>query len=101
MKYVLACLAAGLLFVSVAVASDSGEALYLKSCKGCHGADGAKVAMGMTRAVSDLSYEEARDALLGYKAGTFGGAKKVIMERSVKNLSDEDMDALAHHIATL
>lgn len=101
MKFVLACLSVGLLFVSVAVASDSGEALFLKSCKGCHGEDGAKVAMGMTKAVSELSYEEARDALLGYKAGTFGGPKKVIMERSVKNLSDEDMDALAHHIATL
>jgi len=102
MKYVLGSLLAALLAVSVAcAATDDGAELYAKSCKGCHGADGGKVAMGMQKAVKDLSQEEAKAALAGYQAGSFGGEKKAIMERVVKSLSDEQIDALAAYIASL
>lgn len=102
MKYVLGCLLAGLLFASVAMASAEGAAeLFAKSCKGCHGADGAKVVMGMTRPVKDLSADEVKAALVGYKAGTYGGEKKAMMERVVKPLTDAEVDALAAHVAGL
>ena len=47
-------------------------------CAGCHGANGEKAALN------------------GYKAGTFGGAMKGMMEAQVKALSDADIDALAN-----
>ena len=100
MKYALACLAACLFFAAPAFADESAE-LYAKSCKGCHGADGSKVAMGMTRALNSMSTEEVKAALDGYKAGTYGGSKKVIMERTVKPLSQEQLDALVIYVDSL
>ena len=97
MKYVIICLAACLMFASAAFADSSAE-LYARNCKGCHGIDGSKVAMGMTRPLNSLSMDEVKTALDGYKAGTYGGAKKGMMERVVKPLSEEDIEALAAHI---
>lgn len=100
MKRALVLLAACLLFAASAMA-DAGADLYAKSCKGCHGADGHVVAMGMTRPLNSLSPEEVRKALSGYKAGTYGGPKKAMMERVVKPMSDADLEALAVHVDSL
>lgn len=100
MKYAIICLAACLLFATAALADGSVD-LYAKSCKSCHGADGSKVTMGMTRPLGAMTVEEARDALNGYKAGTYGGERKSMMERVVKPLSDEDIEALAVRIGDL
>jgi cytochrome c553 len=98
MKYVFACLLAGFLFASVAVASGDGAAeLYLKSCKRCHGVDGSNAAM--SRALKGMPAEEVKVALLGYKAQTYGGKKKAMMERAIKPLSDAEIEALATYIA--
>jgi cytochrome c len=101
MKYVMGIVLICLLLVSVAMASGDAAALYAKSCQGCHGADGSKVAMGMTRPLNALTLDEVKAALTGYKAGTYGGEKKVMMERVVKPLGDTDVDALAAHVAGL
>lgn len=100
MKYVMGILLIGFL-VSAAMASGHGAALYAKSCQGCHGADGSKMAMGMTRPLNALSLDEAKAALTGYKTGTYGGEKKIMMERVVKPLSDTELDSLAAHVAGL
>lgn len=100
MKYAFACLVACLCFAASALAEGPAD-LYAKSCKGCHGADGAKVAMGMTRPLNALSLDEVKAALAGYKAGTYGGEKKAMMERVVKPLSDADLEALATHVDSL
>ena len=99
MKYAFACLLAGLLFASVAVASgDLGAERYAKMCKSCHGADGSNAAM--SRALKGLPAEEVKAALIGYKEQTYGGKKKGMMERVVKSLTDEDIEVLATHIGT-
>jgi cytochrome c len=100
MKYVLLCLAACLFFAAPALADGPAD-LYAKNCKGCHGADGAKVAMGMTRPLNALTLDEVKAALAGYKAGTYGGEKKAMMERVVKPMSDADLEALATHVDSL
>ena len=100
MKYAFICLAACLLFAVPALAEGPAD-LYAKSCKGCHGADGSKVAMGMTRPLNSLTLDEVKAALAGYKAGTYGGAKKAMMERVVKPMSDADLEALAAHVDSL
>ncbi|WP_028576023.1 c-type cytochrome [Desulfomicrobium escambiense] len=100
MKYVFVCLAACLFFAAPALAEGPAD-LYAKNCKGCHGADGSKVAMGMTRPLNSLTLDEVKAALSGYKSGTYGGAKKAMMERVVKPLSDADLEALAAHVDSL
>lgn len=83
---------------AAAFAAD-GKALYVK-CAGCHGADGAKTALG-NKALKGLSADTIAKALAGYKAKTFGGAKKAMMEGQAANLSDADMKALADYISKL
>lgn len=100
MKYVFVCLATCLFFATPALAEGPAD-LYAKNCKGCHGADGSKVAMGMTRPLNSLTLDEVKAALSGYKSGTYGGAKKAMMERVVKPLSDADLEALAAHVDSL
>lgn len=101
MNYALSIVCACLMFVSTAFAGGDAAGLYAKACKGCHGADGAKVAMGMTKALKDMSGEDVKAALAGYKAGTYGGEKKAMMERVVKPLSDEELDNLADYVSGL
>ena len=47
------------------------------------------------------SLDEVKAALAGYKAGTYGGEKKAMMERVVKPMSDADLEALATHVDSL
>lgn len=81
---------------SAADAPDA-KALYAK-CTGCHGADGAKTALG-NKALKGLPADTIAKALAGYKAKTFGGAKKGMMEGAAANLSDADIKALAAYIS--
>ncbi len=98
-KYIFTVLL-GLCFAGTAIAAGAGAELYDKSCKGCHGADGTKVGMGMTKPLKGMPAADSTKALAGYKAGTFGGEKKAMMERICKGLTDEQIKDLAAHIAT-
>jgi len=64
------------------------KAFYAAKCAGCHAADGSKGLKGKTA-------EAVAIALNGYKAKTYGGAKKEIMEGRAALLSTDDIQALA------
>jgi cytochrome c len=102
MKTVLSvCIVCFSLLVCQAVVSAAdGNTLYAK-CQGCHGADGSKATMGTGKPIKGLSEADAYKALAGYKAGTFGGDKKAMMEGQVKSLSDDDLKALSQFISKL
>ena len=67
-------------------------------CQGCHGQQFEKKAMGKSKVVKDMSKKEIIEAMQGYKAGTYGGAMKKIMEGQVKKLSNKDIEAIASKI---
>jgi cytochrome c len=95
----LACLS--VLFIAhlaVASAEDVAER-FNTSCSGCHGADGSN--SGLTPVIQGLSATEVKTALSGYRDRTRDGSKKAIMERVVRTLSDEEIKALADHVAGL
>lgn len=73
-------------------AASEGSALYAAKCAGCHGADGAKGLKGK-------SADFLADALTGYRAKTFGGVKKEIMEGRAAQLTDAEIQALVQTIA--
>lgn len=75
-----------------------GKTLFAK-CTGCHGADGSKTAM--SKALKGRKADELAKELHGYKAKTFGGAKKAVMEGQAAGLSDADIKALAEYISKL
>jgi len=81
-----------------AIASSSGETLYAK-CKGCHGADGSKQALGVSALLKGQSAADIESKLKGYAAGTYGGAKKSIMASQVSRLSEHDISELAEYIS--
>ena len=68
------------------------------ACKGCHGQNFEKKALGKSKVVANLSHAEIATALKGYKAGTFGGPMKGLMKGQVAKYSDADLDAFAQTI---
>ena len=68
-------------------------AVNLGACKGCHGANFEKHALGKSKIVKDMTKAEVSAALVGYKAGTYGGPMKGIMKGQVARYSDADLKA--------
>ena len=84
-----------------ATASVDGEKLFKASCMACHGANAEKKALTKSQIIKGWASTKIEDALHGYKNKTYGGAMKTIMEGKAKNLSDEDIKALAEYISKL
>ncbi|WP_104698025.1 MULTISPECIES: c-type cytochrome [unclassified Helicobacter] len=73
-----------------------------KKCQACHGPTGQKLAPGSKATIAGLSKEKLLEDLKGYKAGTAdNGGNKKIMYAQMKNVSDEDIEALAEYISQL
>lgn len=76
------------------------EVLYGK-CAACHGKDGKSVAPGSVGNVliASLNKAQVRESLKGFRERTLSkGGNSVIMYMQTKNLSDEDIEALANYI---
>lgn len=75
------------------------KAIYLK-CAGCHGSNGEKAALGKSQVIKGWDAAKVKEALDGYKAGTYGGVMKGVMKSQVANLSEEEITALSEYIAS-
>ncbi|NOQ32399.1 MAG: cytochrome C [Helicobacteraceae bacterium] len=73
-------------------------AVNVGACKGCHGANFEKKAMGKSKVVADMTHADIAASLKGYKAGTYGGPMKGLMKGQVAKYSDADLDAFAQTI---
>jgi len=93
MKKIVIASIATLALVTAASAAVNG-----KACAACHGADWSKHAMGVSKVVANLTHDEIATALKGYKAGTYGGARKGVMKGQVARYSDADLEAFAKTI---
>ncbi len=69
-----------------------------KKCKGCHGANGEKKALGKSKIMKDMTKAEIESSLIGYQKGTYGGPMKGLMKGQVKSLSAADITAIANKI---
>ena len=83
--------------LAVATLSADGAALYAK-CATCHGPSGERAALGASKVIKDMSKADFVASMKGYQDGSYGGAKKQMMEMQVKGLSDADIEALAAYI---
>jgi len=68
-------------------------AVNLGACKGCHGANFEKHALGKSKIVKDMTKDEVSAALVGYKNGTYGGPMKGVMKGQVAKYSEADLKA--------
>jgi len=83
------------------VVSAPDAATLYKKCSACHGLKAEKKALGKSAILKDWDAAMIAKALKGYKNGTYGGAMKGIMKGQVTNLSNKEMELLAHHIENL
>ena len=82
----------------LAIASADGGSVY-KKCQGCHGKDGSKKAFGVGAPLKGQSATDIVSKLNGYKAGSYGGAKKSTMTKQANRLSESDISAVAEYIS--
>ncbi|WP_457595941.1 c-type cytochrome [Hydrogenimonas sp.] len=76
-------------------------AVLFAKCAGCHGMKGEKHALGQSNVIAGQSKAELIEKIEGYQKGTYGGAMKSLMQGQVKNLTPEEVDALADYISKL
>jgi cytochrome c-type protein NapB len=70
----------------------------LGACKGCHGNNFEKKALGKSKIVKDMTKADVAKALVGYKNGTYGGPMKGLMRGQVAKYSEADLKAAAELI---
>ena len=88
-----------LIAFSFGVASE-GDVLF-KKCASCHGVKAEKKALGKSAIIQGWEVDKIKEALTGYKDGSYGGAMKGLMKGQVASLSEDDIGALATYINTL
>ena len=71
----------------------SASASTINSCVSCHGQNFQKKALGKSKIVKNMSVEEIKTALIGYKNGTYGGSMKMIMKGQVSRISNIEATA--------
>ncbi|TLD97700.1 c-type cytochrome [Helicobacter jaachi] len=84
-------------------ALPDASVLYSK-CASCHGKDGKSIAPGSVGNVllASLNKQQVIESLKGFRARTLSrGGNSVIMYMQAKNLSDDDIEALAAYIDAL
>ncbi|MBL0707911.1 MAG: hypothetical protein JJW00_02590 [Sulfurimonas sp.] len=74
------------------------SAVSTSSCFGCHGANFEKKALGKSKVVSNMRSHEIKEALLGYKNGTYGGPMKGLMKAQVARYSESEISSIAQSI---
>jgi len=84
--------------VALAASTAMMAAVNSATCKGCHGQNFEKHALGKSDIVKNMTHDEIATALKGYKAGTFGGAMKGVMKGQVSKYSDADLEAFSKTI---
>jgi len=80
-----------LLLTSIIFSSVAFAAVNLTSCKGCHGVNFEKAALGKSKIVKNMTKDEVSHALIGYKHGTYGGSMKQMMTNHVKMYTDKEL----------
>jgi len=78
----------GLLVVCISITAASAAQNNLKACTSCHGEHFEKHALGKSKIVKDMSEEDIKVALDGYKNGTYGGPMKGVMIGQAKKIQD-------------
>lgn len=101
-RILIACSVMTCLFCfGVAFAQDDVAGTYQSHCQSCHGADAGRAPAPGVDSIKGRDSSELLKELQGYKAGTFGGAQKQVMQGVAKQLSDDQMKSLADYVSKL
>lgn len=83
--------------------SDPSATLYSKKCAQCHGMRAEKPAFNLSRPLNSLSAEELHTLLYGYRSNSYqgGGTMKPLMQKLVRDLSDQEIETLISYIKSI
>ena len=84
---------------AAAAGNPAGASKYAASCASCHGANGQ--GMGAFPKLVGLTADTVKMRLADYKAGKQVGPQSAVMMPISSLLKDEEVEALAEHIASL
>jgi cytochrome c553 len=84
--------------VQEATSTPNPTILY-KKCASCHGLNAEKKALNKSAIIKDWDAAQIKDALNGYKSGTYGKEMKGVMKSQVNTLSEKEIELLSEHIA--
>ena len=70
------------------------EDVSIKNCYVCHGKNFEKHALGKSKIVKDMNSTEIKQALIGYRSGSYGGNMKGLMKTKVVNYTDSEIDSV-------
>jgi cytochrome c len=90
-----------IVFLILAFSVAAFAAIDLNKCTSCHGQNFEKVALGTSKIVADMTNEDAVNALLGYKNGSYGGRMKKVMKMQIDSYSNEEIKAISIGKATI
>ncbi len=82
----------------VLLTSTLASADAYQKCVSCHGDAGQKSALNKSKIIKDMTKAEIVAAINGYKAGTYGGPMKGLMQGQVKALTDAEVQEIANKI---
>jgi cytochrome c553 len=104
MKYIV--MSACTLFLFLGCSGGSGDSLsggklYHKNCASCHGKKAQEAAFGKAQVLAGWSKENLKEALMGYKDGTYGGSMKGLMRAEVKPFSEAELGDIAEYISNI
>ena len=77
---------------------ENGKELYL-ACGACHGAKGERKAFGLSLVIKDMTKKEFRDAMVGYRDGSYGGNMKGLMKGQSKNIDDKGIVVITNYLS--
>lgn len=100
MRYIL-LVSTLFLFLGCSNKPIDAKVLYTEDCANCHGKFARKSAFGKSQIIAGFSKEQIKNAIKGYKEGTYGGSMKNTMRKQVSSLNEEEIEALAKYIFSL
>ena len=76
---------------TLVLSATAFAAVNLAACKGCHGQNFEKKALGKSLVVSEMTKQEVSDSMVGYKNGTYGRSMKGVMKGQVAKYTEEEL----------
>ncbi len=94
-------MAIAMLFAGSTLLMADGAAIFTK-CAACHGQKAEKAALGKSAVIQGMDEAKLEELIKGYKAGTLNQhGMGALMHGQVKDLSDDDIKAVATYISGL
>ncbi len=88
-----------LITISMLIALAISSVADTKACLSCHGQNFERKALGKSKVVSDMTFDDINASLIGYKNGTYGGSMKGMMKGQVSKYSDAELTEMATEIS--